>query len=54
MKLYELKRGSKFKLHGVEYTLETIDGMYSRCFDVDGNLYHFGANTEVEDTTNDF
>ena len=48
MKLYELAHGSRFVLDGVKYVLETIDGMYSRCFDQSGNLYHIGASTEVE------
>lgn len=47
-KLYELAKKSKFKLDGVEYTLERIDGMYSRCLDTKGKLYHFAAFTEVE------
>ena len=48
MKLYELPRNSKFILNGDEFTLEKIDGMYRRCFDAAGNLYHFAAWTEVE------
>ena len=48
MKLYELARGSKFRLNGEEFTLNTIDGMYSNCEDADGNVYHFAAWTIVE------
>ena len=49
MKLYELPRNTRFKLEGVEYLLEKIDGMYSRCFDKEGNLYYFAAFTEIEE-----
>ena len=62
MKLYNLTRDKYFTLKGDEskdvYQLETIDGMYSRCFKVNDNnyiggldtvCYHFQAWTEVEE-----
>lgn len=49
MKLYELLRNTKFKFNGIEYTLERIDGMYSRCFDSEGNLIHLAAYSEIEE-----
>lgn len=63
-KLYELHRGTKFKLlehpkqppdivNGADrkdvYTLDNIDGMYSHVTDSEGNVYHFAAWTEVEE-----
>jgi hypothetical protein len=61
-KLYELKRGSFFKLSSPPdippdalsgdmtklYKLNNLDGMYSNCVDMDKNMYHFAAWTEVE------
>ena len=47
-KLYELPRGSKFRLNGEEFTLNNIDGMYSNVVDADGNVCHFAAWTDVE------
>jgi len=64
MKLYELKRGSHFKLTekpqvppdalvpmtpDFEYKLTNIDGMYSHCVGEDNNVYHFEAWSEVEE-----
>ena len=46
--LFELQRNTKFMLDGEKYTLERIDGMYSRCFDSNGNLLHIAAFTDVE------
>lgn len=62
MKLYELKRGTKFRLledtqsppdldgypKGMEYTLGNIDGMYSFCMDPWGRICHPVAWAEVE------
>lgn len=62
MKLYELKRGSYFKLTSTPdippdalsgdmtklYKLNNLDGMYSNCVDTDKNTYYFAAWTEVE------
>lgn len=67
MKLYELPRGSYFKLlenaqvppDAAEgepyqlYKLGNIDGMYSYCFDKDNRIYHFVAWAEVEKINND-
>lgn len=46
--LYELKPNTQFILCGEQYMLERIDGMYSRCFDENGNLLHIAAFTDVE------
>jgi hypothetical protein len=64
MKLYELKRGDWFVLTEEAqappdiggypalkcFRLETIDGMYSRCYDTFGKLCHPVAWAEVEKT----
>jgi len=62
MKLYDLKKGDKFRIIDEEprvppgapeaepdkvYWFGSIDGMYSYCKDGD-NLVHFAAWTEVE------
>lgn len=56
MKLYELPRGSYFKIVGDDqlYYFVKIDGAYSYCVECkdDGSTYenkvvHFGASTEV-------
>lgn len=61
-KLYELHRGSSFRLIGdtatpvgspestlgAVYLLNRIDGMYSHCFDTEGNVVHLAAYSEVE------
>lgn len=62
MKLYELHRGEMFTLAEQPkqppdityeadtmkvYILGNIDGMYSHCEDMYGNVYHFAAWTEV-------
>jgi len=49
MKLYELKRNTKFTLDGKTYMLDHIDGMYSLCLDKAGNVVHIAAWTEVEE-----
>jgi len=63
MKLYELKRGSHFRLlkpptvppdalfgvQSMEYSLTNIDGMYSHCVGEDGHVYHFAAWSDVEE-----
>jgi hypothetical protein len=64
MKLYELNRGSHFKLlekptipaaspmpmsPDLEYKLGSIDGMYSWSIGEDGETYYFAAWTEVEE-----
>ena len=63
MKLYELHRGDTFFIQEqpqqppdiiteVElrrtYRLHNIDGMYSYVTDMDDNVYHFAAWTEVK------
>jgi hypothetical protein len=63
MKLYELSRGSYFKLdeepkvppaHDVVtvddsvYKFDHIDGMYSYCLDKDKKVVHFAAWTQVQ------
>jgi len=52
MKLYELPRDSRFTLVDDDsqtvFTLERIDGMYSRCYLGDA-LVHIGANADVEE-----
>ena len=61
-KLYELKRGDKFIIHdedshppahrqfidGEVITFDHIDGMYSLCFDSNGDYVHVRAWEEVE------
>lgn len=64
MKLYELSRGSHFRVEeqpkqppdeyyhahpDQEFQLETIDGMYSRSKDEQGNIVYFAAATEVNE-----
>lgn len=64
MKLYELKRGSRFRIVSkdpvtppgaklLEYsdvlTLDHIDGMYSLCTDSTGEIVHPAAFTEVKE-----
>jgi hypothetical protein len=61
--LYELRRGDKFKITAdvvavplahdevdltAEYWFGHIDGMYSYCKDLNGNVVHFAAWTKVE------
>ena len=57
MKLYELPRNSWFTINSdetnVKYFLDHIDGMYSYCTDVKGNVLHFAAWTEVAKTSVD-
>jgi len=67
MKLYDLPRGSYFKLiedphvppdafkgeKDMQYKLMNIDGMYSYVIGSDDNVYHFAAWTEIEKVNND-
>ena len=61
--LYELRKGDKFKIvddnlkvpvaHdavdlAAEYLFGHIDGMYSFCKDIEGNIVHFAAWTKVK------
>lgn len=63
MKLYDLKRGDKFKItdedtrvppaapeanKAATYTYTHVDGMYAPCEGTDGERYYFAAWTEVE------
>lgn len=63
MKLYELSRGSKFRLvskdpvtppvsreleYGDILTLHHVDGMYSSCHDQQGNIVYPAAFSDVE------
>ena len=55
MKLYELRRRSYFVIVGDEdretFFFEHTDGMYSVCFDPNGDMIHLSVMTEVEDVT---
>jgi hypothetical protein len=53
MKLYDLKRGDKFKViyEGEEIdevlTFDRLDGCYSICFDTSNQINHIAAYAEV-------
>jgi len=51
MKLYELEKGDTFRLAEDDdspiFTFEKVDGMYSRCFTVSGDLIHLAAYAPV-------
>lgn len=66
--LYELRKGDKFKIvdddlkvpvaHdevdlAAEYLFGHIDGMYSYCKDMTGNVVHFAAWTKVKKVENE-
>ena len=58
MKLYQLEKGQKFKLHGFKdvFTYVRLDGMYSNILDESGELIFYAAYVEctlVEDIDND-
>ena len=53
MKLYELKRNTKFILDGETYMFDHIDGMYSCCLGDKGNVVHIAAWTEVDELKNE-
>ena len=49
MKLFEVPSYSKIRLNGsplLDFYFVHIDGMYSVCYDKNGNLYHLSASTE--------
>lgn len=52
MKLYEVPRNTRIVLSGesgpIELHFDRIDGMYSRCTDDRGNVWHIAAWEEVE------
>lgn len=58
MRIYNLKRGDKFKididedqpeteLSHILFTFEKVDGSYSICFDETGNIEYLSAYTSV-------
>jgi hypothetical protein len=47
MKLYQVPQGERFLLESVIYKLNVIDGMYSHCEDLNGNVIHLVAWAEV-------
>lgn len=48
VKLYNVKRNSVVSLAGDEiFKFERLDGMYSVCYTLAGNLFHLGATTPV-------
>jgi hypothetical protein len=54
MKLSQLERGQKFRLHvpggnlhPLRLTLDNLDGMYSHCTADDGRVFHLSVWTEV-------
>lgn len=47
-KLYEIPRHTRIKVGDARLMFERIDGMYSICYDADGNTIHLAAWTEVE------
>ncbi len=51
MKLYELPRKTYFTIDDDDskkvFFFDHVDGAYSYCLDIDKNLCHFGASTEV-------
>lgn len=58
MKLYNLNREDYFIITGDVlkniYRLETLDGIYSRCFDEQGNLHHFSVGTPVTQVNKEY
>lgn len=55
MKLYQLVRGSSFRIFDEYpvrvYKFARVDGMYSICYDMGGNVVHIAAYTDVENVT---
>jgi hypothetical protein len=50
MKLYELKKGQRFKLDGYDdvFTFIKIDGMYSNIITEKGDLVYYAAFAECQ------
>jgi len=48
MKLYEVKPKQWITVEGERFYFDHLDGMYSYCLDIDGNLVHIAAFQEVE------
>lgn len=47
-KLYEVPRNTYIKVGDARLLFKSIDGMYSICYDMDGNTVPLAAWTEVE------
>ena len=48
MKLYEAPNNCKVVLDsGIELNFHSLDGMFSKCTDDDGNVYYIPADTEI-------
>ena len=48
MKLYEAPNNCKVVLDsGIELNFHSIDGMFSKCTDDDGNVYYIPADTDI-------
>ena len=48
MKLYEAPNNCKVVLDsGIELNFHSMDGMFSKCTDDDGNVYYIPADTEI-------
>lgn len=48
VQLYNVERNSIVSLAGDEiFKFERLDGMYSMCYTLTGNLFHLGATTPV-------
>lgn len=54
MKLYNVPRNSKIRLGVDIFLFQKIDGMYSICIDIKGNVNYISANTDVEIVEGDF
>lgn len=48
MKLYEVPRRTWVMVDGEKIFFDHIDGMYSYCLDVGGNVVHISASADVE------
>ena len=48
MKLYDVPNNSKIKVAGHILDFKHVDGMFSLCYDKDGEPVHIAAWTEVE------
>jgi len=48
MKLYEVPRKSYIRLDDDTFFFDHVDGMYSYCLDMKGNVVHLAAWAEVE------
>lgn len=48
MKLFDVPKGSRIRVGGVELTFHHLDGMYSYCTLDDGSVVHVAAWEDVE------